>query len=249
METKRFYRSEESWQDRLNRLFEAGLDSNEPKDDKIIDLMNLMNVRKYFKENYDFNYISALSKVFGSSDSLEESFLSDDEIRSLVEKHPQLLEYNIKVERNHEEEYYDLFLKYVDNASRYCTKLAENSQNEYHAYEIVGIEVAKDMVIKEHGEYVYSRAYAEVPFVMSDGKEERRDFRRAERRLCCLVDENTQRPIIIDLDAYRRYLGYKGITTSVDYDRNTFTFGKIPHMLKKSEAQNKRLELLQKKSS
>lgn len=243
METKRIYRSEESWQDKLNKMMEEKPNSNEVKDESV-NIINLLSIKKYFNESYDSNYISALQKIFKRGCSLEESFLTDEEIKSLVEKHPKLLEYGIKVEMSHEEEYYDLFLKYVDNASRYCTKLAENSQNENHDYEIKGIEIAREMVVKEHGEYVYSRASAEVPFVMNENGDARRDFKRAERRLCCLVDENTQRPIIIDLDAYRRYLAYKGIKSSVDYDRNIFIFGEmpvLPKMLKRSEAMEKNL--------
>ncbi len=180
----------------------------------------------YFLENYDGNYISAMKKIFGNTG--EE--LTENEKRSLFDNHPQMLEYGLKVlSRAREEEAYELFIKYIDNASRYCARLAESCLGEYHEYQIVGIETVKDSIVKEHGEYVYARASVEVPFIKDDhGKNIRRDFMRASRRLCCLVDGNCPKSPIIDLDSYRRYIAYKGIKSSVDYENNIFAFGEKP---------------------
>ena len=187
----------------------------------------LLKARRYFQDSFDANYISAMKKIFGMAMNVVEPDLTQEERAALVEVYPELLEYGVKgVPSKREEEYYALFLKYVDNASRYCTRLAEMGKNEYHEYKIVGIENVKQLIVKEHGQYVYSRASAEVPYTIDkDGTSAKRDFAKASRKLCCLVDACSPMSPIIDLDLYCRYLGYKGIETSVDYVNNIFKFG------------------------
>lgn len=209
---------QESWQNRALKAFTARKDNSNNE---------LLNARRYFQDSFDANYISAMKKIFGMAMNVVEPDLTQEEKAALVESYPELLEYGVKsVPSAPEEEYYQLFLKYVENASRYCTKLAEMGKDEYHEYKIVGIENVKHLIVKEHGQYVYSRASAEVPYTVGDDKiTVKRDFANASKRLCCLVDSVSPMSPIIDLDLYRQYLGYKGIETSVDYESNTFVFG------------------------
>lgn len=209
---------QEPWQNRALKAFTAVKENSDNE---------LLNARRYFQDNFDANYISAMRKVFGMAINVVEPDLTPEEKAALVGSYPELLEYGIKsVPSTLEEEYYQLFLKYVDSASRYFTKLAETGKGEYHEYKIVGIENVRHLIVKEHGEYVYSRASAEVPYLVEkDGISVKRDFAKASKRLCCLVDRVSPMSPIIDLDLYRQYLGYKGIETSVDYESNTFKFG------------------------
>lgn len=214
----------------ISDMIDVELSAEMPKECKETK-NDLLNARKFFVDNFSQHYITAMQKIFRSNVAIDELNLTGEEIKVLLSTHPELREYGLKhEERVAEEQYYQLFLNHVDNASRYYTKLAENSRYEYHVYKIVGIENVKDVLIREHGEYVYSRAVGEVPlvFVDKDSVETKRDFARAEKRLCCLVGETSPMTPVIDLDLYRKYLGYKGIKTSVDYDTNTFYFGEEP---------------------
>ncbi|MDE6292579.1 MAG: hypothetical protein K2L98_02735, partial [Bacilli bacterium] len=210
----------EPWQSRALKLFTK---------QEVQAENDLLKTRKFFQDNFDANYISAMKKIFGNLTSIGELDLTKEEIEALLKTYPKLLDAEVKGNLSTaEEEYYALFLKYIDNASRYCTKLAELARGEHHEYQIVGIERVQHIIVKEYGEYVYSRASSEVPYaVCEDGVSVKRDFEHASRRLCCLEDSHSQMGPIIDLDLYRKYLGYKGIKTSVDYDTNTFIFGTL----------------------
>lgn len=199
---------------------------------------NLLKTRKFFQENFDANYMSAMKKIFGNLTSIGELDLTKEEMEALLKTYPKLLDGEVKSDLSTaEEEYYALFLKYVDNASRYCTKLAELAMGEYHEYQIVGIESVQHIIVKEYGERVYSRASSEVPYaVCEDGVSVKRDFEHASRSLCCLENSHSQMGPIIDLDLYRKYLGYKGIKTSIDYETNTFIFGALEEKKDANEA-------------
>lgn len=198
----------------------------------------LLKTKRFFQENFDSNYISAMKKIFGDLTSIDELELTKEEIAALLKTYPKLLENGIyDAICPPEEEYYELFLKYVENASRYYTKLAEMARGEYHEYQIVGIESVQNSIVKAHGEYVYSRASSEVPYAAcGDGVSLKRDFEHASRKLCCLENSQSSMATIIDLDLYRKCLGYKGIETFVDYDTNTFIFGTLEETKDSNEA-------------
>lgn len=193
---------------------------------------NLINARRFFLDKFDARYMSAMRKVFRSEIEEREPDLTKEELRALLKHHSGLDSYVVKDEEltREYEAYYKMFLNYVDNASRYYTRLAESSKFEYHEFQIVGVETVKDEVVQEHGEYVYQRALEEVPLMVVDEKtmEVQRDFKNASRKLCCLICSSSPKTPIIDLDIYCRYLQYKGIETRVDYETNTLFFGTPP---------------------